>query len=67
MDLLQILKNQVNCIYAKYLNEENENEIETLPIYYIAGSQTLPPPLLPEEEEELIQKLSEKDKKVFMP
>lgn len=61
MDLLQILKNQVNCIYAKYLNEENENEIETLPIYYIAGSQTLPPPLLPEEEEELIQKLSEKD------
>jgi len=59
MDLLEILKNQVNCIYAKYFNEENE--IETLPIYYIAGSQTLPPPLLPEEEEELIQKLSQED------
>mgnify|MGYP007135796102 CR=1 FL=1 len=41
--------------YKKYLNEENE--IEYLPIFYIAGSQTLPPPLEPKEEEELIKKL----------
>ena len=50
MDLLQILKEQVETIYTKYFNEQEE--VETLPIYYIAGSQTLPPPLLPEEEEE---------------
>lgn len=60
MDLLQILKEQVETLYIKYFNEKEE--IDTLPpIYYIAGSQTLPPPLLPEEEEELIQKLSEED------
>lgn len=59
MDLLQILKEQVETIYTKYFNEQEE--VETLPIYYIAGSQTLPPPLLPEEEEELIAKLSEED------
>lgn len=60
MDLLQILKEQVETLYTKYFNEKEE--IDTLPpIYYIAGSQTLPPPLLPEEEEELIQKLSEED------
>ena len=59
MDLLQILKEQVETIYTKYFNEQEE--VETLAIYYIAGSQTLPPPLLPEEEEELIAKLSEED------
>ena len=52
-------KEQVETIYTKYFNEQEE--VETLPIYYIAGSQTLPPPLLPEEEEELIAKLSEED------
>lgn len=60
MDLLQILKEQVETLYIKYFNEKEE--IDTLPpIYYIAGSQTLPPPLLPEEEEKLIEKLSEED------
>ena len=56
MDLLQILKEQVETIYTKYFNEQEE--VETLPIYYIAGSQTLPPPLLPEEEEESSELLS---------
>ena len=28
-----------------------------MPIFYVAGSQTLPPPLTPEEEEEAIKKL----------
>ena len=48
MNLKEILKNGINTICAKYLNEKNE--IEYLPIFYIAGSQTLPPPLEPEEE-----------------
>lgn len=58
MNILQILKNSINTIYAKYMNKE---EIENLPIFYIAGSQTLPPPLSPEEEEELLQRLSKED------
>ena len=59
MKIVDILRNSIGSIYAKYLNDEEE--IEYLPIFYIAGSQTLPPPLPPEEEEELINKLCEED------
>lgn len=41
-----------------------EDGIENFPIYYIGGSQTLPPPLSPQEEEELLKKLSENDQTV---
>ena len=58
MNILQILKNSINTIYAKYMNKD---EIEQMPIFYIAGSQTLPPPLSPEEEEELLEKLAQND------
>lgn len=59
MKFMDLVKNSINTICAKYLNENNE--IEYLPIFYIAGSQTLPPPLPPEEEAELINRLSKKD------
>ncbi len=59
MKITELIKNSINTICAKYINEKNE--IEYLPIFYIAGSQTLPPPLPPEEEEELISKLSEEN------
>lgn len=62
MNIVELLKkgiNNINTICAKYINEDNE--IEYLPIFYIAGSQTLPPPLEQKEEEELIRKLSEED------
>ena len=59
MKILEFLKHKINTVCARYLNEDNE--IEYLPIFYIAGSQTLPPPLPPEEEEEYIKKLSEED------
>ncbi len=58
MNLIEIMKSGISTICAKYLNKD---EIEYMPIFYIAGSQTLPPPLPPEEEAELISKLSEKD------
>ena len=58
MNILEILKSKINSIYVKYLNDE---EMEMLPIHYIGGSQTLPPPLGPREEEELLEKLSEND------
>ena len=44
MNLLQILKNSINTLYIRYIGND---EIENLPIYYIGGSQTLPPPLEP--------------------
>ena len=56
MNLLQVLVNSVNTIYAKFLDDE---EIENMPIYYIGGSSNLPPPLTPEEEETLLIELAE--------
>ena len=54
MNLLQMLVGNINTIYAKFIKEE---EIENLPIYYIGGSVSLPPPLTQEEEEELLKEL----------
>ena len=59
MKILEFVKNSICTICAKYINEENE--IEYLPIFYIAGSQTLPPPLSPEEEEKMIEQLSQEN------
>ena len=59
MNILDAIKTKIDTICAKYINENNE--IEYLPIFYIAGSQTLPPPLSHEEEEKLIKKLSEEN------
>ena len=62
MNIVEFLKKRIDnigTICAKYLNENNE--IEYLPIFYIAGSQTLPPPLSPEEEEKMIKKLTEEN------
>ena len=59
MKLIDLLKNSISSICAKYINEKNE--IEYLPIFYIAGSQTLPPPLPPEEEMLLIEQLSKEE------
>ena len=46
MNIIDFVKNGINTICAKYINDKDE--IEYLPIFYIAGSQTLPPPLPPE-------------------
>ena len=61
MNLIQLLKTKVNIVYAKYLNKDT---IEELPIYYIAGSQTLPPPLDAKEEDEALKKLANGDEEV---
>ena len=58
LNLLQILKNNANILYAKYIKKD---DIETLPIFYIGGSQTLPPPLSPAEEEDAKKKLANGD------
>lgn len=60
MNILQMLKDSINTMYVKYINNDIE-DIYELPIYYIGGSQTLPPPLEPEEEEITLKKLSRGD------
>lgn len=58
MKVFRIIKEKISVICAKYMVD---NEIEYLPIHYIAGSQTLPPPLEAEEELEMLKRLKEKD------
>ena len=61
MNLLQMLKSSINTLYVKYISKD---EIETMPIYYIGGSQNLPPPLPKDEEEEILTKLAKGDESV---
>ncbi len=63
MNFLKRLVNNIGTIYAKIMNCETE-EIENLPIFYVGGNSSLPPPLSPEEEEELISKLETGEKEV---
>ena len=57
MNILQMLKESINTIYAKYINKD---VISELPIFYVGGSQTLPAPLSPEEELKYINELDER-------
>ena len=58
MNVLQKLKSSITNIYTKYINNL---ELEDFSIFYVGGSQTLPPPLNPKEEEEVLEKLSKGD------
>ena len=61
MNFIEMIKKSINTICAKYMEGKIEDE-EIFPIFYIAGSQTLPPPLSPEEEEKIISKLDTDEK-----
>ena len=61
MNLLQLLKNSINTLYVRYIGNDEEGNF---PIYYIGGSQTLPPPLSPEEEAELLERLSNGEEEI---
>lgn len=61
MNLLQLLKNSINTLYVRYIGNDEEGNF---PIYYIGGSQTLPPPLTSEEETEILEKLADGDESV---
>ena len=58
MKIIDYLKENINSLYIKYI--KNDEYFEE-PIFYIAGAQTLPPPLPEEEEAFYIEKLSEND------
>ena len=57
-NLLKMLKSIVFKIFRKY---SKRDETQKFPIFYINGSQTLPPPLNIMEEEKLLEKLKEND------
>ncbi len=61
MNLLQMLKYSINTIYVRYIGND---EVENLPIYYIGGSQTLPPPLTSEEEAKLLEELAKGNEQI---
>lgn len=44
----------ISLTLKKYLNSKDDDSFQ---IFYVAGSQTLPPPLEPKEEEEILKKL----------
>ena len=54
MNILEFIKSN----FLKYILK---NDLDEQNIFYIAGAQTLPPPLEPEEEEKLLVRLSNKD------
>ena len=58
MSLLKIFKSKIIKIFEKYIERD---KIDKFPVFYIKGSQTLPPPLDIVEEEKLIEKLAEND------
>ena len=55
MNFLEIIKNSINNLCAKYIERNLSDEM--LPIFYVAGSQTLPAPLEQKEKEEMKKKL----------
>lgn len=58
MNIIQIIKSSLKYFYNK------EEMLDENQIFYVAGSQTLPPPLEQEEEEKILKKLdSEEDTK----
>ena len=65
-NLFQIIKEKFINIFEKYLKRGKQ---DCFPLFYINGSQILPPPLEPLEEAELLQKLdldNEEAKKILV-
>ena len=60
MNLIELIRKSLKDIREKCFEDIYEEEI--LPIFYVAGSQTLPPPLEPEEEAKIINKLDTEEK-----
>jgi len=59
MDILEIIKNTFKNLHKKFFEEEEEIRYQLKlidsSIFYIAGAQTLPPPLSQEEEMEILK------------
>ena len=58
MNILQLVRGRIKKILEKYFFRD---KLVKFPIFYINGSQTLPPPLDPKEEEKILNNLNESD------
>jgi len=65
MDILEIIKNTFKNLHKKFFEEEEEIRYQLKlidsSIFYIAGAQTLPPPLSQEEEMEILEQIENGD------
>ena len=57
MNLIELIRKSINNICTKYIEGNIRDVDEMLPIFYVAGSQTLPPPVDSLEGETLLKKL----------
>lgn len=58
MNILQTLKEKILRLWKKFFKRDKESKF---PIFYINGSQTLPPPLEPLEEEKVLSRLGDEN------
>ena len=58
MNILLMLKEKILKIWRKYFKRDRKPKF---PIFYINGSQTLPPPLEPLEEEKILNRLGDEN------
>ena len=61
MDILEVIKNTLKNLHKKFFEEEDEVRYQLRlidsSIFYIAGAQTLPPPLSQEEENKILEEI----------
>ena len=61
MDILEVIKNTLKSLQKKFFEDDDEIRYQLKlidsSIFYIAGAQTLPPPLSQEEEMEILQEI----------
>ena len=61
MEIIELIKNKIKKIQEGFFEEERDllSDLELIEssIFYIAGAQTLPPPLTPEEEAKVLKEI----------
>ena len=61
MDILEVIKSTLKNLHKKFFEEEDEVRYQLRlidsSIFYIAGAQTLPPPLSQEEENKILEEI----------
>ena len=62
MEILIIMKEKAKKLFARFLTILGINNLKSM--YYIGGSDTLPPPLTSEEENDILEKLMNNDESV---
>ena len=62
MEILIIMKEKAKKLFARFLTILGINNLKSM--YYIGGSDTLPPPLTSEEENDILERLMNNDESV---